>query len=68
MKIIDLINIVASGKTPPRRIKVLTGTLKEKYRVWIWEGLWYVYEEDGHDVSVCIDKLELNDKIKILDK
>jgi hypothetical protein len=71
MKVIDLLNLIANTKDYkdiPKKVKITTGSLKEEYRVWEWEGIWYVYEKDGKDVYVCTEKLDLNDKVEIIEK
>lgn len=68
IKVIDLLNIIADDRCiPPKKVKIITGTLKDEYRIWIWEGCWYVYETDGEDVLVCTERLELNDVLEIIE-
>jgi hypothetical protein len=68
MKVIDLLNKIANGEEVPKKVKITTGTLKDEYRIWVWEGCWYVYELDGKDVFICTDELELNDEVEILEE
>ena len=68
MKVIDLLNKIANGEKVPKKIKVTTGTLKDIYRIWVFEDIWYVYEYDKKEVYVCCERLDLNDKVEILEK
>ena len=71
MKVIDLLNKIANTKDYkdiPKKVKITTGSLKEEYRIWVWDGLWYAYEEDGEDVCICTEKLDLNDKVEIIEE
>ena len=70
MKVIDLLNKIANTKDYkdiPKKVKITTGTLKEEYRIWVWDGIWYIYEEDGEDVCICTEKLDLNDEVEIIE-
>lgn len=69
MKVIDLLNKIANTRDYndiPKKVKITTGSLKDEYRIWVWDGLWYTYEEDGTDVCICTEKLDLNDEVEIL--
>lgn len=70
MKVIDLLNKIANTKDYkdiPKKVKITTGSLKEEYRIWVWDGVWYIYEEDGEDVCICTEKLDLNDEVEIIE-
>ena len=68
MKVIDLLDRIAKGKKVPKKVKITTGTLKDEFRTWVWEGCWYVYEKDGMDVCICTEKFDLTDKVEIIEK
>ena len=71
MKVIDLLNKIANTKDYkdiPKKVKITTGTLKEEYRIWVWDGIWYIYEEDGEDVCICAEKLDLNDRVEVIEE
>ena len=71
MKVIDLLNKIANTKDYkdiPKKVKISTGTLKEEYRIWVWDGIWYIYEEDGEDVCICTEKLDLNDRVEVIEE
>lgn len=68
MKVIYLLNKIAKGQTPPKRVKITTGTLKDEFRIWVWEDVWYEYEKEGMTVSVDTCQIDLNDKVEIIEE
>lgn len=68
MKLITILNKIANNKKVPRKIKVLDETLLEEYRVWIWEGLWYIYDKDGKDVCIELEYYTLSSEVEILER
>ena len=68
MKIIDLLNIIAHGEKIPKKIKVISGTYKDEYRVWIWNDFCYEYLNDPDaEVLISFNKLDLSDLIEVLE-
>lgn len=68
LRVIDLLKMIASDKKLPRYVVLLSGAVKDEFRIiTLTEGNYYIYS-DGGNFNVIAGKLELNDPIYISDE
>ena len=67
MKVIDLLNKIANGEEVPKKIKLLSPTIKDEFRICNFNGYSYVFKDDT-ELSIIFGKLELNDEVELLEE